>query len=714
MRLGLVHPMQRIAPWLVDTSRVNDGGTFVAAIPLNPQKTGDEVTITVSVADDRRYANDIVAAYTPFDADISKVSPVRVARLRYETGAEVDEPTAVVKMYLTNMRSDYKFVVFESPQFYCNPDPLSNGCDDWSFFDGAEAAITAVATSPDPVRFFDSNEPRAARVLPAYPQQFKIVWTSNGEEEDNGCDLSGGRGFVLASKTASPAYHADDLCGSPAKDVGFLPPGAVHEVAFACAAPEVVTYRCGSYGDYLFDEKTFRCPAAAFRDLQDEDDNAESNTTTITPPTKIAIFGDLGRGERDGDDSITFHEYGAPARKTAELLASYDDLDFVFHNGDLSYAVGYLSVHDDYLDMIEQFASKFPYGVGLGNHEIDYPSYPADRRPSKYTGFDSGGECGVPAMRLFPVADTEIYNKSWWSVDVGLMHVAVLNDEVDYSRGSDQWRWLEKDLAEVDREATPWVIVSGHRPMYVDSSYSNSADGGAGDVDVMENLILHVEPLLLEFQVDVFWAGHNHAAQRHCTCRDGQCVDRPDENSTYSNPRAPLQLVVGTGGADFTRNANNSDFAVNVFYKFGVGILTAHNATHLTYDFVDNGANGPLGGDSVQGMVLDSATIVRDLPAQGSHRSSKKKHTGIDHQDAIIIAALVVAVMVIALIGLAASRKRNTGEYVVARIEDDDEVESDRGSEQYTPSEDGQEIIATTNNPSANNSNYVPPTSTVV
>ena len=32
--------------------------------------------------------------------------------------------------------------------------------------------------------------------------------------------------------------------------------------------------------------------------------------------------------------------------------------------------------------------------------------------------------------------------------------------------GSRQYAWLEKDLQNVDRVKTPWVILAGHRPMY--------------------------------------------------------------------------------------------------------------------------------------------------------------------------------------------------------------------------------------------------------
>jgi hypothetical protein len=36
--------------------------------------------------------------------------------------------------------------------------------------------------------------------------------------------------------------------------------------------------------------------------------------------------------------------------------------------------------------------------------------------------------------------------------------------------GSAQWQWLQADLAAVDRRITPWLLVMGHRPMYIDRS----------------------------------------------------------------------------------------------------------------------------------------------------------------------------------------------------------------------------------------------------
>ena len=53
-----------------------------------------------------------------------------------------------------------------------------------------------------------------------------------------------------------------------------------------------------------------------------------------------------------------------------------------------------------------------------------------------------------------------------YSFDYGLAHFTVMSTEHDYSPGSRQYNWLKKDLEDVDRRKTPWVIFAGHRPMY--------------------------------------------------------------------------------------------------------------------------------------------------------------------------------------------------------------------------------------------------------
>jgi hypothetical protein len=60
-----------------------------------------------------------------------------------------------------------------------------------------------------------------------------------------------------------------------------------------------------------------------------------------------------------------------------------------------------------------------------------------------------------------------------------------------------QYKWLAKDLASVDRCKTPWIIAMSHRPMYSSEVSSYQA-----------NLRAAFQDLLLEYSVDAYVAGY--------------------------------------------------------------------------------------------------------------------------------------------------------------------------------------------------------------
>jgi hypothetical protein len=51
----------------------------------------------------------------------------------------------------------------------------------------------------------------------------------------------------------------------------------------------------------------------------------------------------------------------------------------------------------------------------------------------------------------------------WYSFDVGAIHIIMMATELPCGTGSGQYAFLQADLANVDRQKTPWVIVAGHR-----------------------------------------------------------------------------------------------------------------------------------------------------------------------------------------------------------------------------------------------------------
>jgi hypothetical protein len=105
--------------------------------------------------------------------------------------------------------------------------------------------------------------------------------------------------------------------------------------------------------------------------------------------------------------------------------------------------------------------------------------------------------------------------------------------------------------------------------------------------------------------------------QRQCACAEGNCAQhsvlQPDGvTNLHSDPPAPIHMVVGTGGASFTKNAYGAPFNERTQYVWGYARVTAHNGSYLTWEFVDS-ARGLSGGTS--GVVVDRMAIRQDPQA---------------------------------------------------------------------------------------------------
>jgi hypothetical protein len=190
----------------------------------------------------------------------------------------------------------------------------------------------------------------------------------------------------------------------------------------------------------------------------------------------------------------------------------------------LSYATGFASKWDKHMTAVEGLAAFSPLMVGKGNHEQDDATHPpnGDSPQTIKNGNDAGGECGVGAdfrYRMpYPTPTTNDSGttsnnvsqagraaRGWYSLDASLVHFAMINTELDLSASSEQYAWLAADLAAVDRLATPWVVVMGHRPVYQMSHEL-----------VYDPNVWRVRPLLEQWKVDLALYGHEHYAEVTC------------------------------------------------------------------------------------------------------------------------------------------------------------------------------------------------------
>ena len=199
---------------------------------------------------------------------------------------------------------------------------------------------------------------------------------------------------------------------------------------------------------------------------------------------------------------------------------------------------------------------------------------------------------GADVRRRRPVSSAD---DGWYSFEQGPVHFLMLHTEVSSAAGSRQFRFVDADLAAVDRNRTPWVVVLGHRQMY------------NGDVREPQNELGDLEPLLVHHKVDFVFAGHIHNAQLSCPMVDATCVTATDA-AGYD---APIYAIIGNAGQTlnaFPPKHHKRRWSVYEASEWGFSHLTAHNATHLTLDFY---ADAPLDATA---PLHHSVTIERKFP----------------------------------------------------------------------------------------------------
>ena len=245
---------------------------------------------------------------------------------------------------------------------------------------------------------------------------------------------------------------------------------------------------------------------------------------------------------------------------------------------------------DSFGRLIQSSAARIPWQVIEGNHEQEVVE----------------GELGFLAYEkrfhtpsYFSESNTNLY----YSYEVAGLHVIMLGCYVDFSRKSEQYEWLEKDLAKVDRSRTPWLIVGMHAPWY------NSNVAHQGEMEGMKGTM---ESLLYQYGVDIVFAGHVHAYERSSRVYKG-----------HLNNLGPVYINIGDGG---NREGLSNDYIKpspkwSAFREpsFGMGMLNVLNSTHAVWQWHRN-----QDGDMI---IADNVDIVRLMQLHGSGRDVLALHT---------------------------------------------------------------------------------------
>ena len=171
--------------------------------------------------------------------------------------------------------------------------------------------------------------------------------------------------------------------------------------------------------------------------------------------------------------------------------------DMLLLPGDLSYADYWQPSWDSFGRLVEPLASRRPWMVTQGNHEVE--KIPIVHN-TPFTSYN--------ARWHMPFEESGSQSNLYYSFDVASqVHVIMLGSYTDFSLGSSQYSWLERDLKKIDRAKTPWVVVVFHAPWY----NSNIAHVGEFESIGMKQ---SMEKLLFDAKVDVIFTGHVHAYER--------------------------------------------------------------------------------------------------------------------------------------------------------------------------------------------------------
>ena len=104
----------------------------------------------------------------------------------------------------------------------------------------------------------------------------------------------------------------------------------------------------------------------------------------------------------------------------------------------------------------------------------------------------------------------------------------------------------------------------------------------SNNVMTPQNDMGDLEPLLLQYKVDIAHWGHIHFAQLSCPMYQAACVTTKDA-AGYD---APIHAVVGNAGQSLTAiDYDPAPWSLYNLAHWGFAHLTIHNSTHLTFDF---------------------------------------------------------------------------------------------------------------------------------
>ena len=266
---------------------------------------------------------------------------------------------------------------------------------------------------------------------------------------------------------------------------------------------------------------------------------------------KVLVFGDLGVKEDISRNQII------------NEIKTYD-YRFMFHLGDLAYNLQEKAglQGDIFLSRMQEAASKVPYMVIPGNHE-NWDNF------SNY-------------IYRFSMPNYQSTNNLYYTIEQPPLKMININTELFYNeyfkkRFFNQIDFISKELSRINRSIYPWVVATGHRPMYCSNSDNDDCTHWIND------RLRYIEDLFLKYNLTIYLSAHEHSYERICPIYNGSCLKDNQNSSLFNNSNLlyPIHVITGAAGCreghekfkskvpiwSVTRNIESGFGVLNVNYK---------------------------------------------------------------------------------------------------------------------------------------------------
>jgi len=306
----------------------------------------------------------------------------------------------------------------------------------------------------------------------------------------------------------------------------------------------------------------------------ESESGANGGSASALYPMTFGIIGDIGQFEHSQEvlNHIRDHAKGIRA---------------VVLVGDIAYPDYDGRKWDTFFDFLDDQSNfdEIPLMVAAGNHDID-KQYAGNQiflgyehrfrmprvKPPELGVFDGDCEDGAMNMDAPPYPLPYEWGNSYYAFTYGPARHVIVNAYADMSPGSTQYEWLENELASIDREKTPWVLLTMHPPIYNTFSLHHH------DPQIFAAKE-HLEPLFVNYHVNLVLTGHIHAYQRTDYIAFGNLTET-----------GPMHITIGAGGrkadAPFTNKEPEEWLKVRDASMYGYGRLTIENATHAEWRWI--------------------------------------------------------------------------------------------------------------------------------